>query len=59
MVKYKDKYSKIIIEKNRINLELLKLEIKLKKIIRIIYKKLSEISSAINCENHPKFIRNF
>ena len=51
MVKYKEKYSKIIIEKNRINLELLKLEIKLKKIIKIIYKKLSNNGKILLCGN--------
>jgi D-sedoheptulose 7-phosphate isomerase len=51
LVKYKEKYSKIIIEKNRINLELLKLEIKLKKIIKIIYKKLSNNGKILLCGN--------
>jgi D-sedoheptulose 7-phosphate isomerase len=51
LVKHKEKYSKIIIEKNRINLELLKFEIKLKKIIKIIYKKLSNNGKILLCGN--------
>ena len=51
MVKYIKKYSEIIFEKNRINLELLNLEKKLNEVIKVIHKKLSKGGKILLCGN--------
>ena len=51
MVKYIKKYSEIIFEKNRINLELMNLEKKINKVIKVIHKKLSKSGKILLCGN--------
>ena len=51
MVKFAKKYSEIIFEKNKINLELLRLEIKLEIIVKKIYTKLINGGKIFLCGN--------
>lgn len=51
MVRDKKKYSEIIFEKNKINLKLLNLELKLKEIINVVHKKLSKGGKILLCGN--------
>lgn len=51
MVKFTKKYSEIISEKNKINLELLRLEIKLETIVKKIYAKLINGGKIFLCGN--------